>query len=98
VQTFLRRATSRTPFSSELLPVLKLSLLPSLAMAGLNEPGPDFGLWTAVLFGAISGIAAFRPGRSSVKPPRLGSAFTARGVGRGTVGHRAFGWSASRHR
>jgi hypothetical protein len=95
IQTFLRKSTSPTQLSAELLPVLKLSLLPSLVMAALNEPGPDFGLWMAVVFGAISGIAAHRPRRSSV---RLSGAFTAHGGGHRTPAYRAFGWPASRHR
>jgi hypothetical protein len=98
LQTFLRRATSPTQLSSELLPALKLSLLPSLAMASFNEPGPDFGLWTAVVFGAITGIAAIRPRRSSVKLFTPGTSLTSPRAGHRTVGYRAFGGQAFRHR
>ena len=53
VQIFARRSISRTPLSMELLSALKLSLVPALVMAGVNSPGPDFGLWIGVVFGAI---------------------------------------------
>jgi hypothetical protein len=61
IQTFARRAIWQRPLSDELLPALKLSLLPVLVMAGVAAPGPDFGSWMAVVFGAIAGIAAVRP-------------------------------------
>jgi hypothetical protein len=66
VQTFARGSIWRTPLSVELLSVLKLSLFPALVMAAINAPGPDFGLWMAVVFGAIAGIAEFRPQRGSL--------------------------------
>ena len=66
LQTFARRPMWRTAWSRELLAGLKLSLLPALALLAVNAPGPDFGLWVAVVFGAIAGIAAFHPGRSSI--------------------------------
>jgi hypothetical protein len=66
VQTFMRRPHWQAPLSTELLAGLKLSLLPALAMAGVASPGQDFGLWMAVAFGAINGIAEFRPQHSSV--------------------------------
>ena len=66
LQTFATRPFWRTAQSSELLAGLKLSLLPALLMLGINAPGPDFGLWMGVVFGAISGVAAFRPGSGSI--------------------------------
>ena len=71
VQTFARRPAWRTEVSSELLTGLKLSLLPALAMVAVNSAGPDFGPWKAVIFGAIAGIAEFRPQRRSVAADRL---------------------------
>jgi hypothetical protein len=59
VQTFARRPWSPTAGSNELLTGLKLSLLPVFAMAGVSLPGPDFGIATGVVFGAITGVAAF---------------------------------------
>ena len=61
VQTFARRPAWRTALSTELLAGLKLSLLPALAMAGVDSAGPDFGPWMAVVFGALAGIAEFHP-------------------------------------
>jgi hypothetical protein len=69
-QIFIRRSDSPTQLSAELLTALKLSLLPPLLMAGLSQPGPDFGLFMAVLFGAINGIATFRPQRSFLPAAR----------------------------
>ena len=66
LQTFARRPMWRTVWSSELLVGLKLSLLPALALLAVDAPGPDFGLWVGVVFGAIAGIATFHPGRSSI--------------------------------
>jgi hypothetical protein len=66
VQTFAARPIWRTALSSELLAGLKLSLLPALAMLGVTAPGPDFGLWMGVVFGAIAGVAALHPRRSSI--------------------------------
>jgi hypothetical protein len=65
LQTFAMRPIWRTALSSELLAGLKLSLLPALAMLSINSPGPDFGLWMGVVFGAIAGVAAFHPRRGS---------------------------------
>jgi hypothetical protein len=48
--------------TSELLPALKLWLLPSFAMLGVDSAGPDFGLWVGMQVGAIIGIAGLRPG------------------------------------
>jgi hypothetical protein len=81
LQTFARRPIWRTALSSELLAGLKLSLLPALTMVGITAPGPDFGLWMGVVFGAIAGVAAFHPGWGSVdqagesapNPSRLGA-------------------------
>jgi hypothetical protein len=64
LQTFARGSIRRTVRSSEMLTGLKLSLLPALAMVAVDSPGPDFGLWMAVTFGGITGIAIFAPGRS----------------------------------
>jgi hypothetical protein len=90
LQTFVRRPIWRTALSSELLAGLKLSLLPALTMAGITAPGPDFGLWMGVVFGAIAGVAAFHPGWGSVdqvavpapNPSRLGAYRTWSPVGR----------------
>ena len=81
LQTFARRPMWRTAWSSELLAGLKLSLFPGLALLAISCPGPDFGLWMGVVFGAITGIAAFHPERSSIghvavyapKPARVGA-------------------------
>jgi hypothetical protein len=59
VQTFAKRANWQSPLTTELLAALKLSLLPALAMAAVASPGPDFGVWMAVTFGAITGVGAF---------------------------------------
>jgi hypothetical protein len=64
VQTFSRRAVLQSSFCTELLIGLKLSLLPALAMLYVSSAGPDFGLWIAVEFGAIAGIAEFGLGRN----------------------------------
>jgi hypothetical protein len=61
-QTFRKRLTWRTMITSELLPALKLWLLPSFAMLGVDSAGPDFGLWVGMQVGAIIGIAGLRPG------------------------------------
>jgi hypothetical protein len=58
-QTFIRHPVWRNPMSTELLATLKLSLVPALVMVAVVSPGPDFGPWMAVVFGAIAGIAAF---------------------------------------
>jgi hypothetical protein len=66
IQTLTRRATWRTPLSDELLPALKLSLLPCLMMGAVAAAGPDFGPWSGVVFGAITGVATLRPKYGSV--------------------------------
>jgi hypothetical protein len=66
LQTFARRPIWGTAWSRELLAGLKMSLLPALALLAVDAPGPDFGLWVGVVFGAIAGVAAFHPGRSSI--------------------------------
>ena len=79
VQTFVRRPRWRTAWSDEVLAGLKLSIVPSLAMAGVSSAGPDFGVGGGLMFGAITGIAAFGAGCSSdgraaeqvLKPSRL---------------------------
>ena len=90
VQTFARRSISRTPLSAELLSALKLSLVPALAMAGVDSPGPDFGIWMGVIFGAITGIAALRPVRSSIDRVTAYRPKAARTGGRWAIGSRAF--------
>ena len=90
VQTFARRSISRTPLSAELLSALKLSLVPALAMVGVDSPGPDFGLWMGVMFGAITGIAALRPVRSSIGHVAAYRPIAARTGGRWAIGSRAF--------
>jgi hypothetical protein len=66
LQTFAKGSIRRIARSSELLTGLKLSLLPALAMLAVDSPGPDFGLWIAVIFGGITGIATFAPERRLV--------------------------------
>jgi hypothetical protein len=66
IQIFSKRPTWRTPFFMDLLRGLKLTLLPALAMEGVAAPGPDFGLWIAVVFGAITGLATVHPTRSPI--------------------------------
>src|SRR5262249_17898439 len=91
ILTFCRRPALRTPLSTELMAGLKLSLVPALVMIGVSAPGPDFGPWIAVVFGAAAGLAAFRPTRRSVdaapdihrKPAPVRS--------RRSLGNRAFG-------
>ena len=91
IQTFLKRPIWRTPLSSELLPALKLSLIPALFMAGVVATGPDFGIWTGVVFGAITGIAALRPGHSSVAVGLDGGPLPVGATEFRGVGKRAFG-------
>jgi hypothetical protein len=69
IQTFARRPWSPTPGSNELIVGLKLSLAPILVMAGVSLPGADFGIATGVVFGAITGVAAFGTRRSWLVPP-----------------------------
>jgi hypothetical protein len=98
IQTFLRRPNWPTQLSSELLPVLKLSLLPSLAMAAVNAPGPDLGLWMAAICGAISGVAVFRPGRRSGTDSRTNGTFAGRSASHKVVANHAFSRPASFYR
>ena len=91
LQIFARRSISRTALSTELLSALKLSLVPALVMAGVNSPGPDFGLWIGVVFGAITGIAALRPVPSLIGRVAADRSMTARTGGRRAIGSRAFG-------
>ena len=90
VQILARRSISRTPLSTELLSALKLSLVPALVMAAVNSPGPDFGLWVGVVFGAITGIAAFHPVPSLIGHVAADRPMTAPTGGRGAIGRRAF--------
>ena len=91
VQTFARRSISRTGLSPELLFALKLSVLPALTMVGVNSPGPDIGPWMGVVLGAITGIAALRPVRSSIGHVAADRPITVRTRGRRAIGRRAFG-------
>ena len=91
VQTFARGSISRTRMSRELLFALKLSVLPALTMVGIDSPGPDFGPWMGVVFGAITGIAALRPVRSSIGHAAADRPMTARTAGRRAIGSRTFG-------
>lgn len=84
VQTFAKRASLQSALITELLAALKLSLLPALAMAAVDCPGPDFGAWMAVIFGAISGIGALQPRRAS-------AGRVSRGAAAPTLGSRVFG-------
>jgi hypothetical protein len=93
VQTFARRSISRTPLSAELLSALKLSLVPALAMVGVDSPGPDFGLWMGVVFGSITGIATLRPMPSLIGHVAADRPKTARTRGRRAIGSQAFGRS-----
>ena len=79
VQIFFRRPAQRNPLSTELLATLKLSLLPPLIMAAVVAPGPDFGPWLAVAFGAIAGIAAFAQKPRSVNHLVVGTKSSALG-------------------
>ena len=88
LQIFVRR--SILPLSTELLSALKLSLVPALVMAGVNSPGPDFGLWMGVVFGAITGIAALHPAPSLIGRVAADRSMTAASGGRRTIGSRAF--------
>ena len=90
-QTFARRSISRSQLSAELLSALKFSLVPALAMAGVDSAGPDFGLWMAVVFGGITGIAALRPVRSSIGHVTAYRPKAARTGGRWAIRSRAFG-------
>jgi hypothetical protein len=63
---FTRRPDSQSVLYAEILPALKLSLVPVLAGASVVSAGADFGLWVGVGFGAICGIAAITPRPSSV--------------------------------
>ena len=90
VQTFARRSISRTPLSAELLYALKLSLVPALAMSSVDSPGPDFGIWMGVMFGAITGIAALHPVRSSTGHVTAYRPEAARTGGRWAIRSRAF--------
>lgn len=67
IQLYVQRTRYKTVLFAELLPTLKLSLLPALAMECLVSGGPDFGPWVAVIFGAITGIATLNPERRSVR-------------------------------
>lgn len=91
LQTFVRRLIWRSPMSLEMVAALKLSLLPALAMAGVTAAGPDFGSWTAVMFGAITGIAVFRPMASFVGRGAAEVTMPTRTGGARTVGNRAIG-------
>ena len=93
VQTFARRLIWRAPLFLELLPALKLSLLPALTMAGVAAAGPDFGPWIATLFGAITGIALLRFDPSPVGRVAEDKPISAWRGGRGAIGRRAFGRS-----
>jgi hypothetical protein len=81
--TLFRRCSWRTQMTEEMLPALKLSLAPALAMAALATSGPDFGPWVAVVLGAIAGVAALRPLRSA--QTRASSAFLAERGSRATA-------------
>jgi hypothetical protein len=78
VQIFAKRPRCRAWWSDEVLAGLKLSLIPVLAMSGVAGAGADFG-GMGLVFGAITGLAAFGAGHGSVghaaehvpKPPRL---------------------------
>ena len=78
IQTFSRRLIWRTTITSELLPALKLSLLPALAMLGVDSAGPDFGLWVGMMIGAITGIAGLRPGSVLVSQVIMNEHMTSR--------------------
>ena len=91
VQTFLKRPIWRTPLSSELLPALKMSLIPALFMACVVTAGPDFGIWVGVVFGAITGIAGLRPRHSSVLIGLDDRSLPMDATGINRSGRRAFG-------
>jgi hypothetical protein len=69
VKTLAKRPIWQNSLSTELLSALKLSLLPALAMTSVDSAGSDIGPWMAVVLGAITGVAALRPGSNPV--PRV---------------------------
>jgi hypothetical protein len=89
VQIFSKRPSWRTLMSVEMLPALKLSLLPGMAMGIFAAPGPDIGPWSGIVLGAITGIAALRPERGSVRHIAAGKPMALAGE-RATIGGRAF--------
>jgi hypothetical protein len=93
IQTFARRLVWRTSLSAELLPALKLSLLPALTMAGVAAPGPDFGPWVGVIFGAVAGIAALRPELGSASRVDAGRPLRTRVVAPRPIVSRTGRWS-----
>jgi hypothetical protein len=68
IQTFAKASNSQDGVVGELLATLKVVLLPALAMAAAIA-GTDFGLWMAVMFGAITGAAAFVPSTARSRRP-----------------------------
>jgi hypothetical protein len=68
IRLLTKRGSWPSPLFVEMLPGLKLSLFPILAMAYVSSGGADFGLWVGVIFGAIAGLAEYSPRRGSVSP------------------------------
>jgi hypothetical protein len=59
-QSLLRRAYSKTGKDKDLMEGLKLALLATLVDQMLVGTSPDFGLFAAVMFGALAGLASPR--------------------------------------
>jgi hypothetical protein len=93
VKTLTKRPLWPTPSSAELLPALKLSLLPALVMVGVDSAGSDFGPWISVVFGTITGIAALHPRSNPVRP--AGTSITLRAGERWSTARREFGRNRS---
>jgi hypothetical protein len=89
--TFVRRPIWRSPMSLELVAALKLSLLPALVMAGVSAAGPDFGQWTAVILGALTGIAVVHPKSSFLGRGTTEMTMPARARQVRAIGNRAIG-------
>ena len=98
IQIFWKRPLWYSPLSVDLLPALKLSLVPVLCMAGVVTAGPDFGVWMGVVFGAIAGIAALRSGRSSIAGEVDEGPLPMRATGFREMPRRAFGRSTAPRR
>lgn len=94
VKSFAKRVIGPNPVEAELLTGLKLSLPPALAMLCVAAAGPDFGLWFGIILGAITGITAFRPGRSAVGAVAVDRSMTPRMSRQSAFRRRPFGPNA----
>jgi hypothetical protein len=57
IQLFLYRPDPARPFAVAVVPALKFAVIPNLVMAAVAGTTPDFGVWLAILFGAIAGLS-----------------------------------------